>query len=47
MDFLLDAVKAITWQQLIMFAIGGLLIFLAIKKEMEPALCFLWALALF
>ncbi|MGI6701269.1 MAG: sodium ion-translocating decarboxylase subunit beta [Christensenellales bacterium] len=38
MDFLLDAVKAITWQQLIMFAIGGLLIFLAIKKEMEPAL---------
>ncbi len=27
-----------TWQQLIMIVIGGVLIFLAIKKEMEPSL---------
>ena len=29
---------SITWQQLIMYAIGGLLIYLAIKKGFEPAL---------
>ena len=28
----------ITWQQCIMYVIGGLLIFLAIKKDMEPTL---------
>lgn len=28
----------ITWQQIVMIAIGGLLVFLAIKKEMEPTL---------
>lgn len=28
----------ITWQQAVMWAIGGLLIFLAIKKKMEPTL---------
>ena len=38
MDFLLEAVKALTWQQVAMWAIGGLLIYLAIKKDMEPAL---------
>ena len=26
------------WQQVVMWAIGALLIYLAIKKEMEPAL---------
>lgn len=38
MDFLLEGFKELTWQQVVMWAIGGLLIFLAIKKDMEPAL---------
>ena len=27
-----------TWQQAVMILIGGLLIFLAVKREMEPSL---------
>ena len=38
MDFLLQAVREITWQMPVMWLIGGLLIFLAIKFDMEPAL---------
>ena len=38
MDFLLEGFKALTWQQVVMWVIGGLLIYLAIKKDMEPAL---------
>ena len=38
MDFLLDGFRAVTWQQIVMYAIGILLIFLAIKKNYEPAL---------
>ena len=38
MEFLLRGVTAITWQQLVMYAIGGLLIYLAIEKGFEPAL---------
>ena len=38
MDFLWNGVLAMTWQQLLMCLIGGLLIFLAIKKDYEPAL---------
>ncbi len=38
MEFLWEAVSLITWQQVVMWVIGGLLIFLAIKKDMEPAL---------
>ena len=38
MDFLLQAVKEITWQMPVMWAIGGLLIYLAIRHDMEPAL---------
>ena len=38
MDFLLSGLLAITWQQLIMYLIGALLIYLAIKKGFEPAL---------
>ncbi len=38
MNFLIETVAQITWQQVVMWAIGGLLIFLAIKKDMEPAL---------
>ncbi len=38
MDALLNAVSQLQWQQVVMWAIGGLLIFLAIKKDMEPTL---------
>jgi len=38
MEVLYQYLLEITWQQLVMWVIGGLLIFLAIKKEMEPTL---------
>jgi oxaloacetate decarboxylase beta subunit len=43
MDFsrilvLLDAFKALQWQNLVMIALGGLLIYLAIAKDYEPSL---------
>ena len=38
MDFLVENLSAISWQQVIMWVIGGVLIWLAIKKEMEPTL---------
>lgn len=38
MEFLLEAISQVTWQHVVMWAIGILLIYLAIKKEMEPAL---------
>lgn len=38
MSFLLDGITAITWQQLVMYAVGAALIWLAIKKEYEPSL---------
>ena len=38
MDFLYEYILQITWQQLVMWAIGGILIYLAIKKDMEPTL---------
>ncbi len=38
MSFLWENIAQITWQQVLMWAIGGVLIFLAIKKDMEPAL---------
>lgn len=38
MDFLLEGIMSVTWQQLVMYGIGILLIWLAIKKEYEPAL---------
>lgn len=37
-SFLWQGLLSITWQQLVMYAIGGLLIWLAIEKELEPAL---------
>jgi sodium ion-translocating decarboxylase beta subunit len=37
-DFLLQSFKEITWQNLVMFAIGFLLIFLAIRFKVEPSL---------
>ena len=38
MEFLWEGVMAITPQQVVMYLIGGLLIWLAVKKEYEPAL---------
>jgi sodium ion-translocating decarboxylase beta subunit len=38
MSFLLDGVMNTTWQQLVMFAVGAILIYLAINKKLEPAL---------
>ena len=38
MDFLIESISQVTWQNVVMWLIGGLLIFLAIKKDMEPAL---------
>lgn len=38
MDFLIEGVMKITWQQILMWIIGGGLIYLAIAKELEPAL---------
>lgn len=38
MEFLIEGFAGITWQQAIMWLIGGALIFLAIYKKMEPSL---------
>lgn len=38
MDFLIESISQVTWQNAVMWLIGGFLIFLAIKKDMEPAL---------
>ena len=38
MSFLWEGIVAVTWQQLVMYVVGGALIYLAIKKEYEPAL---------
>ena len=37
-SFLWQGIASITWQQLFMYVIGGLLIYLAIEKGFEPAL---------
>ena len=38
MDFLWNGLLSITWQQAVMYAVGLLLIYLAIEKDYEPAL---------
>jgi len=38
MEFLLSGLQAITWQQWLMYVVGGLLIYLAIAKGFEPSL---------
>ena len=38
MEFLLDGVRAVTWQQGVMYLVGFTLIYLAIKKDYEPSL---------
>ena len=38
MSFLIEGVQALTWQQVVMYAVGILLIYLAIEKGYEPSL---------
>ena len=38
MEVLYENLLNIEWQQIVMWIIGGILIYLAIKKEMEPTL---------
>ena len=38
MDFLVEGFMALTWQQVVMFIVGIVLIYLAISKKLEPAL---------
>ncbi len=38
MSFLVDGILAITWEQVVMYLIGVILIYLVIKKEYEPSL---------
>lgn len=38
MEFLIEGMASVTFAQFLMWIIGGILIFLAIKKELEPAL---------
>ncbi len=38
MEFLYETIAAVSWQHIVMWGLGALLIFLAIKKDMEPAL---------
>ncbi len=38
MEFLYESLLSITWQQAVMYLVGGALIWLAIKKDYEPAL---------
>ncbi len=38
MAFLWEGIAAVTWQQLVMYGVGALLILLAIRRQYEPAL---------
>lgn len=38
MEFLVEGLRAVTWQQVVMYLVGFVLIYLAIKKEYEPSL---------
>ncbi|MDO4330539.1 MAG: sodium ion-translocating decarboxylase subunit beta [Lachnospiraceae bacterium] len=38
MEYLLEGIMNVTWQQLVMYGVGILLIWLAVKKEYEPSL---------
>jgi len=38
MEFLFEGILAISWKQILMWIIGGTLIYLAIAKELEPSL---------
>ena len=38
MSFLWEGICAVTWQQIVMYVVGAVLIWLAIKKEYDPSL---------
>ena len=38
MEFLLDGISMLSWKQIVMYGVGLLLIWLAIKKDYEPSL---------
>ena len=38
MEFLLDGISMLSWKQIVMYGVGILLIWLAIKKDYEPSL---------
>lgn len=38
MEFLIEGITGISWQQILMWIIGGTLIYLAIARELEPSL---------
>ena len=38
MEFLLDGISMLSWKQIVMYGVGILLIWLAIKKDHEPSL---------
>ncbi len=38
MNFIIEGIMSVTWQQIVMYCVGVLLIWLAIKKEYEPSL---------
>ena len=38
MEFLWEGILSVTWQQLVMYAVGAILIYLAIVKQYEPSL---------
>lgn len=38
MNYLVEGVLSITWQQWVMYVVGAVLIYLAVKKEYEPSL---------
>ena len=42
MSFLWEGLLAITWQQVVMYIVGGVLIYLAICKDFEPDAYGLW-----
>ena len=38
MEFLIEGIMALTWKQVVMYVVGIILIWLAIRKEYEPSL---------
>ena len=44
MEFLLEGILSVTWQQVVMWIVGVVLIYFAISKEMEPTLLLLMGL---
>ncbi|MDY3280938.1 sodium ion-translocating decarboxylase subunit beta [Dysosmobacter sp.] len=38
MEFLIEGLLSVTWQQVVMYCVGGMLIYLAIEKNYEPSL---------